>query len=104
MKTPTIDYKSIIGSGKPYTDDFSFTNDSLYWPAKSTGYLSAYKAGTNFDLARARSKLPTATLWGKTNKAEPNGIKQGSLGDCYFIASCSATTEFSNRFMNSFVT
>jgi hypothetical protein len=35
---------------------------------------------------------------------EPNDIKQGSLGDCYFLSSLSVIAERPNRISNMFVT
>ena len=35
---------------------------------------------------------------------EPNDIKQGSLGDCYFLSSLSVISERPNRISNLFVT
>lgn len=34
----------------------------------------------------------------------PNDIKQGRLGDCYFLASLSAIAEFPNRIEKIFIT
>jgi hypothetical protein len=36
-------------------------------------------------------------------KIEPNDIKQGALGDCYFLSSLSALTENPDRIRNLFV-
>jgi len=41
-------------------------------------------------------KKGSPSLWGK-NGIHPNGINQGSLGDCWFLAACSALAEHPER-------
>lgn len=51
---------------------------------------------------RANSRFPNATLYGKG--PSPNGVDQGSLGDCYFLSSCASASEVPSRIKNVFVT
>lgn len=101
-KAPTYDYKTVIGSGKEFTDpDFSLNVDGMFWPQ----YSKASEGWTGkYELARARSKFPTATLFGDNNKVLPVDMDQGSIGDCYFIASCAAVAEWEARVRKIFVT
>jgi Calpain family cysteine protease len=34
------------------------------------------------------------SLYGADGKATPEDMKQGGLGDCYFISACAAVAEF----------
>lgn len=73
----------------------------MYWPQYS-------KAGEGwagkYDLFRAKTKFPTATLFGEKNQVLPNDMDQGSIGDCYFIASCSGAAELDERVKRLFIT
>ena len=44
-----------------------------------------------------------SSLWGTAGKPIPNGIQQGFLGDCWFLAACSAVSEEAERIENIFV-
>lgn len=50
---------------------------------------------------RARNIVPHAQTFGEKN--EPWDISQGELGDCYFLASCSAIAERDERIRKIFV-
>jgi hypothetical protein len=50
---------------------------------------------------RPRDRIPTATI---ISGLDISDIKQGSLGDCYFLASAAAVGEFEKRLSDSFVT
>lgn len=39
-----------------------------------------------------------------SDKVEPNDIKQGALGDCYFLSILSVLSEHSDRIINLFET
>lgn len=39
----------------------------------------------------------TPSFWGDYEKPIPNGVKQQSLGDCWFLSAASAIAEDSNR-------
>lgn len=73
----------------------------IYWTDYPYNSLAgSYNTSYNWD--RARTRLPSATIFG--NGPNPYGINQGALGDCYFLAACSATAEYANRVKSSFVT
>ena len=55
--------------------------------------FSAFKRPTELQ------KKPS--LWGK-NGVSPAGVKQGSLGDCWFLASASAIAEYPERIKKIF--
>jgi hypothetical protein len=50
--------------------------------------------------ARAKSVFPNSNI---VDTIDNTDIRQMYLGDCYFLASCSAVAEYPNRFANSFV-
>jgi Calpain family cysteine protease len=52
---------------------------------------------------RASIRLKTAPLFANNNP-HPNGVEQGALGDCYFLAACSAAAEYPARIKNAFIT
>ena len=55
----------------------------------------------DFKWKRARDIVANASTFGKN--VDPNGIVQGDLGDCYFLAACSAIAERDERIKNIFV-
>ncbi len=62
MKKPTIDYNSIIGSGKQFTDDdFDYESEAMYWSDYSTGSLE----GRTYEFDRVRNRKPNASIWGQ---------------------------------------
>lgn len=73
----------------------------MYWPQYATDQGDWANLYT---LRRARDAYPTATLFGDLNAPQPNDISQGYLGDCYFLASCSAYAEWNQKIKNMFVT
>jgi hypothetical protein len=42
-----------------------------------------------------------ASLWGSKG-VSPAGVRQGGLGDCWFMAAASAVAEYPNRIKNVF--
>ena len=38
-----------------------------------------------------------------SGKIEPNDIKQGQIGDCYFLSSIAALSEYENRIRSMFI-
>jgi hypothetical protein len=99
MKKPTVDHTQIVGKGVKWTDpDFSHIDNAMYWSDANLYSLNA--APVNW--ARARDRIPNASIFG--TEINPNDVDQGALGDCYFLASCSATAEFNSRFSRAFVT
>eukprot|EP00347_Sterkiella_histriomuscorum_P020566 403337314 len=104
FKSSNIDYNSIIGSGKQFTDtEFSFANDAVYWPQYNQNYAKELWYD-KYEVFRAREKLPTATLWGNQSMPGPNDIEQGYIGDCYLMAGCAAIAENGDRVKKIFVT
>lgn len=99
---PSYDYTTIIGSKKNFTDpDFDLTVDGMWWPQYNTKSTDPF---SNYDIVRARDRLPKGTLFGDSGKVLPTDMAQGALGDCYFIASCAATAEWEARVKKMFVT
>ena len=115
-----IDLEDLRVEGEMYTDD-SFvagTYDVFYWedfaePDRTTDYLdyewkrlSTFKdyqcsdmnweGGCWYDTYWDGDRRDTS-LEGNTTEANENGINQGSLGDCYFLASASAVAQKTNR-------
>src|SRR6185312_15479833 len=66
----------------------------------STG-VKIEAAYQNAIFKRARNLNSSVVLWGP-NGPSTNDIEQHHLGDCYFLASCSAAAEFPSRVMNIF--
>lgn len=99
MKQATVDHTKIIGTGIKWNDpDFNYTNNAVYW----SDYNYQSLGSMNVNWGRARDRIPNASIFG--TEISPNDVNQGSLGDCYFLASCSATAEFNSRFSRAFVT
>ena len=92
IKDGPADYKSIIGSGKKYTDtSFAADSEMIRWADRAKSGLGAslktYVKSTSF--SRIRDKFPGAKLFG--SEISPFDIYQGRLSDCYWIAATAAT-------------
>lgn len=73
----------------------------VYWTDFPYNSLNtAYNKSYTWD--RVRNRISNATLFG--SGITPNGVFQGQVGDCYFLASCSAAAEYPARIQQSFVT
>lgn len=94
------DYVSIIGSGVKYTDANFPTSDAITWSDYTTNTLTSFVTSISYKIIINR--VPSATLFG-TNGPSTSDIVQGNLGDCYYLAACSATAENSLRISNSFI-
>jgi hypothetical protein len=92
-----VDATTIIGTGTKYSDPDFPANDALYWADYSLG-MGANAGYLTFD--RAKAHFPTANLYDIIDNTD---IRQMSLGDCYFLASCSALGEYANRLTGAFV-
>ena len=76
---------------------------SLYW----TGYLEDYEMYNVYKNVKAW-KRPTEldktgkpSLWGSQGVV-PDGVVQGELGDCWFLASAAALAEYPERIKRIF--
>lgn len=48
-------------------------------------------------------RIPSTPLFSATGP-HPYGVDQGSIGDCYFLASCAAAAEYGKRVQDAFIT
>jgi len=97
---PSIDYKSIINSGKPYSDKlFPAGPKSLVHPSqeKEHGELKQYTW-------KRASEIFKGTPYEIFDGISVNDIEQGALGDCYFLCAVAAVAEVPNRIINLFET
>ena len=97
-----IDFKQIITLNKKFEDPhFKADITSLF--DDSIARRPEIESWTKFQWKRP------SEIYGKTNfcifdKIDPNDIKQGSCGDCYFLSSLSSLAEVSDRIKRVFIT
>ena len=92
IKKGPADYKAVLKSNKPYEDkDFPHDHRAIHPDERSDDIM----------WTRARYIVPNASTFGAKN--EPGDIKQGGLGDCYFLAACSSIAERDERIKKIFV-
>ena len=99
----TFNYQAVITAGKAWNDTtFPATSDALWWKVvkQPTTYKSRLST-VKVQWGRASQKIPGASIF---KSVDVNDIKQMSLGDCYFLSSCSAVGEFESRLKAAFVT
>lgn len=103
--TPKLDYQSVIDAGVPFRDE-DFPPDVISLISLSQLQLSPKKA----DLFSSLTWAKPAVLFGGPMNYEmfgdirPSRIRQGSLGDCYFLSAVSALAEFPERIRSIFLT
>ena len=99
-KAPVDNFHTIASSATEYNDDdFTPDNSSLYWA--DMGESLKVK---DFEWKRAKNLFNDANndLWG-SNGISPNDIKQGGLGNCWFLAGASALAEHPHRIERMFL-
>ena len=89
-----------IQKGEPWIDyDFPPERSSLYDAAIDQVDTHAYNS---FSWKRASEIYSPVHIF--EDGIEPNDVCQGSLGDCYFLATLSSLAEVPSRVMAMFVT
>jgi calpain-15 len=67
-----------------------------------TGWGEKNVGGWSVQFKRATDAYATGQLWGN-NGISPQDVRQGTLGDCWFLASASAVAEHPKRIENMFL-
>lgn len=108
LKKGPADYKSILGSGKPYTDpDFKADQSSIMWKdLVSPDDLSELGSLLNTNWKRvpdlAVNKSKPLKLFGDEG-VTLNDIAQGGLGDCWLLAGLVTEANTPERVRSMFV-
>ncbi|CDW79117.1 calpain family cysteine protease containing protein [Stylonychia lemnae] len=101
-KAALPDYKKIVTSNANFWNDTNFPADgsSIQWTGTkfTSNGLGSFVANK---WERLNNLCPECTLYGSANYL--NDIKQGALGDCYYLAGISAIAEINSRFVKIFV-
>lgn len=86
-----------------FTDDVYPKDDALYWQdytSEKTGQVSSFEARVNW--VRASDQFPGNPFWG-TDGISPLDIRQGAVGDCWFMVTASAMAEKPKRLEKIFL-
>lgn len=92
-----------IETGTKWSDPTFPVADAIQWPdvlTGSGGNLSSYATSAYLKWLRLQTNFPAFqgfSLFGQDGAATVNDIMQGSIGNCWFMASCSAVAEFPGR-------
>eukprot|EP00347_Sterkiella_histriomuscorum_P019498 403341400 len=99
-----VDYSALIKKGAVWKDpSFSYSDDAFYFP-KYTNQGQPFQNPSTYQIDRPKNRNAKLSLFGNQKQPGPLDIRQGQLGDCYFLGSCSAITEYQQRVMNAFIT
>lgn len=98
-KATPDDFYGIYQGSEDYTDD-DFTADatSLYWET----YGEPVFGGTNTHWVRAKDAFPTHSLFGH-HGVGPDDVRQGAIGNCYFMSAAAALAEVPGRLEKIFL-
>jgi len=100
VQAPLDNFESILAGSSKYTDTaFPATENSLLWAGY--GEKVDFKLD-NMAWTRMSEKYPNNSLFGSTG-IKPADIIQGSLGNCWFLAACSALAEKPGRLEKIFL-
>lgn len=106
MKKGPAEFREIIQKGKRYTDWGFYRRDTLYWPFMTgIGAVYNYESGIisgDYKFERINDIYPQSTLFGEG--VSWNDVVQGSVGNCYFLASIAAIAEHPNVIKKVFLT
>lgn len=89
-------YRLKYGNTEPWSDPaFGADASSLYWNGKgmAKSFAGSYQHITTWKRPREITPGQGMTMYGSDSGPVPNGIKQGSLGDCWFLAAIAAVAE-----------
>lgn len=102
----SLDWQSIASQTGYWTDpqapsynNQSNTNDELWWSGASNNEdgIQTWGQSIYWLHAMTTSALPDASIYGDQLSDNFNDIKQGALGDCYYLAGISALAENAYR-------
>lgn len=86
-----------------FTDNIFPKEDALFWadrPSEKNGFVAQYADAISW--FRISSQFPNSSLWGE-NGISPMDIRQGALGNCWFLAAASALAEKPSRLEQIFL-
>ena len=98
------DWETFNGSGKVYQDtSFGATYESLLWTnfLVDLSMLESYRTVKKWARPKDLVKTGRPTFWG-TKGILPDGVVQGSLGDCWFLAAAASLAEKPDRIRKLF--
>ncbi len=100
------DFYSLVADNQKYTDsDFSADDSSFFWSNHGEGYWQGLANNYNsMEWKRAKDTFEGENnhLWG-ANGISPNDIRQGAIGNCWFMAAVSAYAEVPGRVEKMFL-
>ena len=104
LRDPLQDFDAILAAGEPFTDmEFRHNENAIYWASMS----EIRPKSDEITWMRASDVAQSSMFTGKhlfgSSGASPNDVRQGSLGNCWFLSSASAIAEVPGRLEKVFV-
>lgn len=87
------DYKTIATQETEFVDPEFTMSNAMQWAGFTYNQLYYFSSSP---WMRTKSAYPSTTLFGSSDNS--NDIKQGSLGDCYYLAGIHALSELDANF------
>ena len=85
------------GQSTKFTDNDFTTDDAVYWADYSTERFGiGKKVASRITWMRAMDQFSSKTLWGSEG-ISPKDVRQGIIGDCWFMVAASAMGEQPKR-------
>ena len=98
------DFDAILAAGEPFTDmEFRHNENAIYWASMGEVRPKSDEVTWMRASDAAQSSLYTGQHLFGSSGATPNDVRQGSLGNCWFLSAASSIAEVPGRLEKVFI-